>query len=732
MPLSVEEVTSPRADTRRLPDALVPGALLLADLVQHGLLPPLAKALRLARKGGHAVPGLLAFALVFLVAGPGWGIKPFWTRFRRNLPRVAAVAGLRALPSSSAVGRALRKLDPATVDAFTDAVLTELPGADDLLRHPAVVHRDRTGQPLHVVDLDPTPEAFRQRDLVEDEQRPEPERLAPGVPGYTAHHRGEVRVRHLPCLHAGSGLWLGYRLLTGNGGLSAVTGWLAGQVRDRLARLGIGPAHIALRGDKEFGAAGVVGAILDRGVHVLVRLAHYELFDKPEVVAAMATGPWLPVASTGSRRREALDLGLFLLHPSKNAEDAGRPPVQLRMVVSRHPCEGKPDKGVLRCGYQLEQFGTSLSPQGWTAADVVQLYGGRSFIENGLACEDRELALGRTFSYHPAGQQWMVAVGLWLWNWFTLQGVRHKPLPAPVEDPTPPLSPVPPEVSEPASATAAAPLPDAGTGGSDAPQEAFAEAVPPEAADPEAPRARPDSPAGGDLFVGLSQGQRDALAETLSLAFADVLSWSGWSLDGSALVLRCPQQQRLRPFSVAGGRRKQKRAQLIVRTDAGACEGCPVRADCFASTKARAYKQIARAVSTAQAEATRAALRQRRQQSWPASPQRPSVPAAAPAVAAAASSPPPPWQPLATVVVGSQPVAVPLFLPAAARQHYRHQLHAASVVVTLGRAARSPQGHPLLARSAAAKSRLRRTWSERNEHWQTNRPVRLRIQRRPT
>lgn len=732
MPLSVEEVTSPRVDTRRLPDALGPGALLLADLVQGGLLPPLAKALRLARKGGHAVPGLLAFALVFLVAGPGWGIKPFWSRFRRNLPRVAAIAGLRALPSSSAVGRALRKLDPATVDAFTDAVLTELPGADDLLRHPAVVHRDRTGQPLHVVDIDPSPQAFRQRDLIDDDEHPEPERLAPGVPGYTAQHRGEVRMRHLPCLHAGSGLWLGYRLLTGNGGLSAVTGWLTGLVRDRLARLGIGPAHIAMRGDKEFGAAGVVGAILDRGVHVLVRLAHYELFDKPEVVAAMAAGPWLPVESTGRRRREALDLGLFLLHPSEKAEDAGRPPVQLRVVVSRHPCEGKPDKGVLRDGYQLEQFGTSLSPQGWTAADVVQLYGGRSCIENGLACEDRELALGRTFSYHPAGQQWMVALGLWLWNWFTLQGVRHKPLPTPVEETAPSPDPVPPEASAPAPATEALPLPAPGTRGPDAPQGEAPEAVPPAASRPEASGARLASPGRVDLFSGLSQGQRDALAETLSLAFADVLSWPGWSLDSAALVLRCPQQQRLRPFSIVQGRRKQKRAQLLVRTDVGACAGCPLRSDCFASTKARAYKQIARAVSTAQAEATRAALQQRRQRSWAASPRPPLVPAAAAPPAPAASPPPPPWQPLPTVVVGSQPVVVPLFLPAAARQHYRHRLHAAVAVVTLGRAARSAQGHLLLAKSAAAKSRLRRTWSERNEHWQTDRPVRLRIQKPPT
>ena len=46
---------------------------------------------------------------------------------------------------------------------------------------------------------------------------PEGERLAPGEHGFTGKKRGELRIRHIPLLHAGAGIWLAYRLVAEEG-----------------------------------------------------------------------------------------------------------------------------------------------------------------------------------------------------------------------------------------------------------------------------------------------------------------------------------------------------------------------------------------------------------------------------------------------------------------------------------------------------------------------------------
>ena len=74
-----------------------------------------------------------------------------------------------------------------------------------------------------------------------------------------------------------------------------------------------------------------------------------------------------------------------------------------------------------------------VRPAPWPAPDVIELYNGRSGMENRLAQEDRELGLQRTFSFHPAGQEWMCGVGLFLWNEQVRAGWLANP--PPVEKP---------------------------------------------------------------------------------------------------------------------------------------------------------------------------------------------------------------------------------------------------------------------------------------------------------
>ena len=222
MPLQVVTRTRKAPDTSQVPDALKVGTAVLASLSARRLLSKFEAWFPLSRRAGHGARGLVAFAVVFLLAGRTWGIRPFALEFETSLRRlVAPVAGLRRLPTTSSMSRALGAFTHASVRACLDQLLSSDPDVRRVLASPHVQHRDAHGRGWHVLDVDPTVEAFRQRGLADAPGLPAPVRLAPGVPGYTGHKRGELRIRHIPIQHAGSGLWLGYSggsiLVSGSG-----------------------------------------------------------------------------------------------------------------------------------------------------------------------------------------------------------------------------------------------------------------------------------------------------------------------------------------------------------------------------------------------------------------------------------------------------------------------------------------------------------------------------------
>lgn len=706
-----------RARALSLPDDLKLGAALLAGLQGRGLLQRVDVWLPLSRRAGHGAGALFAFALVYLAAGRRWGIRPFSLAFDAALNGLLApLVGLHALPTAASVSRALGKLKHAAVRGFVDRLLTSDRETSELLATPHVRHRDAQGVGWHVLDFDPTIEAFRQRGLPQDVALPEATRIAPGTPGYTGHKRGELRIRHLPLQHAGSAVWLAYRLDATGGSLLPFLSELLHVGRSFLNR--VSPGSIVVRADGEFGSVGAMRTCLAAQVHVLTRLCRYALLDRAEVRAAMATASWRKVVSAGGGpTREAADLGLFTLYPDADAQDADGGPVEVRVVVTRFPRSSPPEHGVLRDGFQVELFATSLPADAWPAECVVALYFGRGAMENCFAQEDREIGIDRTFSYHPPGQEWMSGVGLFLWNLLIGRGVAATPLPpeVPAQEARVPSA----DADPPGPAVAASLCDDA----RNEPAETLENVASQEPGADHEPlvecAAVPD---------GTRDEERELRQELWSIARKafDVLPLpDGWILDDHQAEARCPNGERLfvyaaetqaRPRASGESRRKHR---VMLRTDTRACNGCPFRAGCT-STERNVYKQVTRAISDTEALHTRELLT--RLKKFARKEQIRRINLRREAGRPVDAPPPAPLRPLRTASVALPPGPLlptpPLFLPATSRQLVRDLLRRVGVEIVLAPTlVPRPPAHPLLAATAAARRHQRLTWTQRTNRW---------------
>ena len=718
MPLHV--VTRKKTDTpSRVPDALQLGTAMLASLREHQVLANMASWLPLSRRAGHGTRGLFTFAVVFLMAGRSWGIRPFALQFGTALARlVAPVAGLIALPTAASMSRALGSLTHVAVRSCLDQLLAGDVGVKRLLGSPHVLHRDAQGQGWHVLDLDPTVEAFRQRGLPDDAALPQPNRLAPGTPGYTGHKRGDLRIRHVPVQHAGAGAWLAYRLDATGGSLLPVVADVVRVARNAIPVEG-GAPRVVLRADGEFGSVGSMRTIVAEGVAVLTRLSRYALLDRDEVVALLPGLTWRVVRSSGGGPlRQAADLGLFTLYPDDGAAGSKDGPVQVRVVVTRFARSSPPEHGVLRDGFQIELFATTLPSDAWPPEDVVALYFGRSAMENRFAQEDREFGIDRTFSYHPPGQEWMSGIALFLWNVLISRGVAADPLPVSASpqaarpataEPslTDSVPPWPLPASESRNKTGVAPVVEA---------------------EPTQQRTTPESD-----HPGSAQGaspEESALHKELwtitRSAFANLEAMPGWRLDDAEMEIRCPNEKRLFPFSSETHIRKRKhgpkpRHRLWIRTQTGACDGCPVRTTCRTTDRPNIPKQLARDIKSEvkarvaqllkdlrrirRPKEIRTGIERRRDRLLASS--KTVIPATRPFLV-----------PLPDGIAGHLLPDSPLFLPAQTRARARSLLSSLTLhVATTPRPAQAPRQHPLLARDVADRQRRRRTWRQREDRW---------------
>lgn len=536
---------SPRPHTKpirlALPTDLQPAALMLEAVARQGLVEQLDRDLALSRRGGHTGNSLFAFAVALLMCGPTWGVRPFAERLTGAVGRtLAAIAGVKCMPSSAAISRILGTLPQVRSRESTDRLLVSPKGMRDLLSNPHVLQRDACGGYWHVVDIDPTVTPFRQRALPEGPDLPDPVRIAPGEPGYIGHKRGEFRVRDVPVLHAGTGLWLGVRRVIEEGSLVNVAGEL---VRLAVAALKNTRAagRVIARYDGEFGSVGAMRATLDAGADVVTRLSRYALLDTTEAAAVMASAAWYPVTMSGTGPpREAAELGTYVLKPSARAAGS-KDPVTARVVVTRIARAGAAEHGIVRDGYQYELFATTLSAEAWPCEDVVALYCARASIESRFAQEDREFDLSRTFSTRAAGQEWMYGVGLFVWNFLICKGVELSPLPErPARQPKRVEAVQPSTPSSPVPATSLPALPAAAPERTETPKAATAEA---------------------------------ALWALTCAVFADMKKHPDWTFDQRRRRLFCPNKMPFKYTNVAPPVGKRKSHKITIYPGIAACEG---------------------------------------------------------------------------------------------------------------------------------------------------------------
>ena len=103
-------------------------------------------------------------------------------------------------------------------------------------------------------------------------------------------------------------------------------------------------------------------------------------------------------------------------------------PMQVRVVASIFPKQGKATAGKLIDGWQVELFAIDAPASSWPAPEAVGAYFGRAGQENRYAQEDRELGLDRIVSYELPGQELASLVALSLWNLQIVSGFELEPV----------------------------------------------------------------------------------------------------------------------------------------------------------------------------------------------------------------------------------------------------------------------------------------------------------------
>lgn len=699
-------VTYSLPDPDELPGWASGAVVLLDSLASSGQLATLAERLSLSRRAGaHDVVGVVAFLVAWFASELRCGLRPFAERLRGRIgakrtdltvaQRLAGLVGRTALCSSSALSRALGGVDVHAVRAVAPWLLTEVPGLDELYRHPSVMTLDTLGQPWHVFDFDPSITAFCHRDLPpETVDRPAGARRtsALAAPGYAGRKRGDVVFGRAIVAHAGAGTWVHGHVSPGPGearadlqrGIDAIVGLLS--------RLGVAPQASVTRLDGAYGGVPAMTAMQSAGLPFVTR-ASQQLVPMPQVQARLQSAIWefVPGAEVEGMRSVA-ELGMVTLMPAdKTLRDDGTPytPVTVRAVVSRIPKTGDAGRGVVIGHWQYEVFLTTLAADAWPAAEVVALYHGRSTCENRYAQEDREMQLDRTFSFEHGGQELATVLGMMVWNIQIMRSFGLNPPPAesrvlaprraqvderPCVWPTPEVEALPT-----APALEQAPLP----------------AVPP----PE---------------QAVTTARAEVADLVASLPWARMLAdRPGWTWDAQRASLRCPDGQPLHLSCVRLGERAHGKAAAYFSSGQGACRECPVRDACFISRTHKATKQtnvtveadvgarllhLLQQLPRARASRPRTVLKQAPQPARPPSPPRGGH------VLAPETFPPSP---------GPWKATGPSFLPAAARQLWRELQRRVRFHLAVDMPPPAAPSHPLVADSPRARRHARMSWPER-------------------
>lgn len=414
----------------RVPEWASAGVVLIEWLQRRGLWVQLTERLKIQREGGYAGIDAFVFLIYLFTSGLRLGLKEFSERARKPQRQLAAVGGRERLPTQASMSRMLASVSPEMLKGFGPWLLREAVDVAAVLNHPSVLTRDAQGAGWHVFDWDPTVTTLRHRALPVFDDMPQARRRSEALAkaGYPGRKRGDVQFSRGTLQHAGSGLWLGIEMGTGNGAHRQALESAVEQVLATCHYAQLAVERALLRMDGAAGNVPAISSCIKAGLHFVTRLAHYQLLDSPDIKRHLNEATWYEVPSSGSGpTRQATDLGRVTLEAASTSVQADGKvfaPVEARVVVSRFVASGEGrGAGTVIDGWQYELYGTNLPPAAWPEVEVVAGYYGRCGQENRFSQEDSELGLDRIFSYHLAGQQLTNLIGLFVWNFSICRGM---------------------------------------------------------------------------------------------------------------------------------------------------------------------------------------------------------------------------------------------------------------------------------------------------------------------
>ncbi len=175
-------------------------------------------------------------------------------------------------------------------------------------------------------------------------------------------------------------------------------------------KLSLPLSHVVVRLDGLYGnAAPLADLLTPAGLGVVVRGRDYDLLDLPAVEKRLHQPPdqqtTHPESGTCRALFDCLDIALTPTGPV------------VRMILAAHAASSSPPPiGVMHKGTIYEQFFTTMPPNAFTPADVLDLYLHRGSFETVLADEDQEQDPDRWCSHTACGQECWQILSQWIWN----------------------------------------------------------------------------------------------------------------------------------------------------------------------------------------------------------------------------------------------------------------------------------------------------------------------------
>ncbi len=400
-------------------------AIVARLLTASEVLQAIEQRVRFARPrfGTYEVIDFFAVLIGYAVSGEPT-LQAFYERLLPFAAPFMALFGRQALPHRSTLSRFLAALDQPAVEALR--LLFE----EDLILRTAQTFPpgglwDRLGHHWHVMDVDATRQATRQRALPCLPELPPPHRRFDRVcaPAYLGRKRGEVARTRTTILQAHSHHWVGTFGGSGNGDYQAELTRASEAIIRYAGWLCVPLSQILVRLDGLYGNGAVVGDFLASGLGIIVRCKDYGLLELPVVAARLSQLPDHHTTHPESGAQRALfDYPDIVLSPSQT---------RVRLIVATHPTTStaKPPIGVLRAGTVYELFLTTAPQTAFTAADVLDLYLHRGSFETVLWDEDVEQDPDRWCSRTAWGQECWQIVNQWLWNIRLHLGQHLEPTP---------------------------------------------------------------------------------------------------------------------------------------------------------------------------------------------------------------------------------------------------------------------------------------------------------------